>query len=215
MEFQIESKNKLKISITSEMTETLKRQPMSSKFNRSLCMDDKLMPKSRSFSSTRRTSIIETNNEGRTKKSSSLLKRISTKSARKSLELEDILKNQHHLELFLKFANLEHSIENVLFFQDVLNFKENNENDLDKLAEGIDAIMDQYFKPDAIYEINTSRKFVIKMEEKRIERDFTNQFFDEVLNDVIQTNLSDTFQRFKFSELYLLINKKKRSSIFE
>ena len=168
MEFQIESKNKLKISITSEMTETLKRQPMSSKFNRSLCMDDKLIPKSRSFSATRRTSIIETNNEGRTKKSSSLLKRISTKS-RKSLELEDILKNQHHLELFLKFANLEHSIENVLFFQDVMNFKENNENDLEKLEEGIDAIMDQYFKPDAIYEINTSRKFVIKMKKKELK----------------------------------------------
>ena len=105
------------------------------------------------------------------------------------------------MKYFKLFATKEYSVENIVFFEEVQMYKELNE---EKRIERGKSIMENFFQFDSVNEINTSRKYVIEMKNKikEGEENFSKDFFDSVLLDVIQTNLSDTFQRFKFSELF-------------
>eukprot|EP01080_Neovahlkampfia_damariscottae_P002737 gene2737-4146_t len=130
-----------------------------------------------------------------------------------TVELEDVLVDKNYLKYFKLFATKEFSVENIVFYEEVIEFR--GIEDKKKRLERINEMMETFFTSDSIYEINTSRKIISGLKEGMDNENVSSDFFDRVLCDVTQTNLSDTFQRFRFSELYKeMKNEKKKKKYF-
>ena len=134
------------------------------------------------------------------------------KTKSKELGINDILQNPTRLKFFKLFAAKECSVENIIFFEEVQNFKLLDDK---KREERVIQMMEIFFESDSIHEINVSRIFLIALKERLEKKDFGDDFFDFVLSEVIQTNLLDTFRRFKISVLFQEMKQnEKRSSYF-
>ena len=116
------------------------------------------------------------------------------------------------MKYFKIYASREYSVENVIFFEEVSIFKTLNENKKEIRAKEMGKI---FFEPDSIHEINTSKSLISIVLQDIQDGKICEYLFDIVLRDVIQNNLSDTFQRFVISDLYVEMKKKtKKKNIF-
>ena len=161
----------------------------------------------------KRTSFINVSFGSNLTKSNSFLSRKPTKVVEKQIELMDVLEKKSFLKFFKLFATKEYSVENVVFYEEVQTYKKITDEKKKKIR--IDQMMSTFFDSDSMHEINTSKKLITSLKEEIEKNNFSDDFFDSILTDVIQTNLSDTFQRFKNSELFKeMKDQKKRKKYF-
>jgi hypothetical protein len=118
-------------------------------------------------------------------------------------EQESFISNPLDREYFKAFLRIECSVENILFYEDVEHFK-SLENDA-KLSKSIE-IHGSYFKPNSNLELNISgllkKKFIDEYLESQSKGFISDSIFDDILNEVIDSVLIDTFKRFKRSFIY-------------
>jgi hypothetical protein len=117
-----------------------------------------------------------------------------------------ILRHSTKRRYLMLFCARELSVENILFWEEVnLKYKElKSPEERRKLAE---KMIDNYFDPNSIYGININNKLrnsVIK----RLEGPPDIDIFDRVVKDLEIGVLTDTYTRFKSSELYAEMKKK-------
>ena len=129
----------------------------------------------------------------------------------KSINLNETLKDPNFLKFFKLFSASEFSSENVIFYEEVQKYK--IITDPNERVSRADQILKIFFTSDSIYEINTSRSFLITLKEE-MEENCSCELFDEILKDVMNTNLSDTFQRFRFSDLYIEMQQKQKKKSY-
>eukprot|EP01080_Neovahlkampfia_damariscottae_P002736 gene2736-4145_t len=127
------------------------------------------------------------------------------------LKLSEVLNDKNNLKYFKLFATSEYSVENVLFYEEIQNYKKLKE---DKRNDRAAKLMDFFFQEDSIYEINISKKFITEIEENISKGNCSVDLFDKALIDVVNSNLSDTYQRFKFSEVYQEMIQKTKKKYF-
>eukprot|EP01080_Neovahlkampfia_damariscottae_P002739 gene2739-4148_t len=127
------------------------------------------------------------------------------------LDLSDVMKDKKSMKYLKLFATRELSVENVLFYEEVQKYRLMNDEQRAIRAEQIHQI---FFSSDSVYEINTARKFLICLEERRRNGNSSSELFDSVLRDVVNSNLMDTFQRFKLSELFVDMQQKNKKKSY-
>eukprot|EP01080_Neovahlkampfia_damariscottae_P002738 gene2738-4147_t len=127
------------------------------------------------------------------------------------VDLAKVLTDPTSMKFFKLFATQEHSVENLIFYEEVQKYRVLND---EKRASRAEQIMKIFFASDSIYEISASRKHLIELQKKRENGDSSCDLFDPVLREVVNMNLSDTFQRYKLSELFVEMQQNKKKSYF-
>eukprot|EP01080_Neovahlkampfia_damariscottae_P011202 gene11202-4022_t len=112
----------------------------------------------------------------------------------KTIDLKNILDNSLYFEYFKLFATKEYCVENVLFYEEVKEYKKLNETQ--RKIRSLE-MMDQFFDEDSINEINCSRNHKVKLFEEF--KKYNDDLFDEVLHEVMSSSFTDMFDRFKRS----------------
>eukprot|EP01080_Neovahlkampfia_damariscottae_P012194 gene12194-5781_t len=131
------------------------------------------------------------------------MKRICNKQSK--IEQNDIdvtLQNPGFLQAFITFSEKEYSPENILFRLDHQEYKKSSLNARNEIV----ATMDQkYLHSTSPYEINIDgrslSRFKVKLERCRKDGKYYDDLFDEIERSV-NTNLSDTYGRFIYSDEY-------------
>ena len=126
------------------------------------------------------------------------------------MDLSTILETPKFLKYFKLYATHEFSVENVIFWEEVQNYKKLKEKERN---ENADKIIDAFMKDDSIYEINTTQKLIKQMEEEK-KKECHEEIFDPIVKDVKNTNMMDTYQRFLSSALYKEMMEKKRKKTY-
>jgi hypothetical protein len=104
-------------------------------------------------------------------------------------------KNVLYYKDFKSFLEKEHSVEYLLFYNDVNTYKNMSER-----SDFAAVIFEKYFTNDSKYEINTTNdeKEIIKSNLSSNKDDI----FDHILNDVVGTSLKESMDRFKSNKKY-------------
>eukprot|EP01080_Neovahlkampfia_damariscottae_P006851 gene6851-11012_t len=104
------------------------------------------------------------------------------------------------LDIFLKFATLEWSSENIYFVLDVMEYKKLK--DLKAKRHNAFQIKENYFIPNVSpLQVNVTGKNLKPCLKMMDENDFTNELFDAVQEEV-EVNICDTISRFIISDEY-------------
>lgn len=124
--------------------------------------------------------------------------------------LRAVLDNRRKRKFFKLFAAKEHSVENVLFYEKVHEFKETR-----KLEERITLaknILKTFVDEDSLLAINISvmvGKGIHNELEKQIKvGKCESTLFDECLSELISGVMNDTFDRFRESALFVQMKKR-------
>lgn len=131
-------------------------------------------------------------------------------------QMSSVLNNPQQRRYFKAFTSAEHSVENVLFWEQVtLHFKRiQSENRLEKAR----AIIETFFDPQALMGINTNKALLdsVVHELDQCVHDglpVPIDLFDRVLHDVVSSVLTDSFSRFILSPLMQkALNSSKEST---
>jgi hypothetical protein len=110
--------------------------------------------------------------------------------------LKQILEKENEKKIFLRFLKYEHCSENILFYDDLNNYKKKSKED----KEAIQKIYIKYLQQDAEYEINISQKIRIDFE-TNFEKEIFAKIFDKIEIEVLIL-LEDSFRRFKESNFW-------------
>jgi hypothetical protein len=123
------------------------------------------------------------------------------------LSMYEVLKDDSCRKFLKSFATREYSVENIIFYEEVKKFQKMNQEERKKTSK---LMVDFFFDPDSIYEINTTKKMKddveLNVEESPVE------LFDEILKDIVMNTISNTYDRFIFSDLYKEMVEPKKSS---
>jgi hypothetical protein len=109
--------------------------------------------------------------------------------------LEDLLANKATETLFIDFCQKEFSLENVLCYKDVQEFKKTKHDPL--------GIYYKYLNGGAsVMEVNVQRKYCVEIFQKLKSGEVTDNIFDDIEKE-LRTNLYDNYGRFKNSTKYV------------
>jgi hypothetical protein len=123
------------------------------------------------------------------------------------INLGAVLENEHFLGFFKLFATKEYCVENVLFYEEVQEYKHLNSLERQLRAK---EMMDQFFDEDSINEINCSRNEKIRLFQEY--KDFKEDLFDGTLAELMIT-FYDMFERFQKSEYFgQMLNTKEKNN---
>jgi hypothetical protein len=144
-------------------------------------------------------------------KTSIIYKTNESEEKRKSVKkVEQVLQSDLGRFYFKAYATSEFSVENILFYEEVMNFKNMKNSKTFEISKQIEkaATMIQIFlTKDSIMEVNTNDTIVEAILGKLQEfKNDTNEqgidsLFDELLKDIVSV-LEDTFSRFIFSHYH-------------
>lgn len=149
-------------------------------------------------------------------------KRLASKSDSEKNQMDEknaffiLLNDPTGKELFVDFAKMEWSVENIMILDDIHKYKSlfktkktpraslssNAIGDLEKAKQIAQSIYDTYLNTgNATFEVNIDRGTCLEVL-KDIQNDaITDHLFDQV-EDVVMVNLIDTYLRFKASSAY-------------
>ena len=158
--------------------------------------------------------VVATNNEMKTENlriSSKFVKKDSKYEISEDSEIEQTLADEVGRFYLKSYATNEYSVENILIYEEVVNFKLmplqkdfKIQNQIDKAQE----IFQNFLTPHSIMELNIrnepSMKYKKKIDsiDKEDEKQDLTKLFDELMKEVRIGILSDTFFRFKKSRYY-------------
>jgi hypothetical protein len=108
--------------------------------------------------------------------------------------LNETLSNHRYRKYFKLFCSSLYCIENILFFEEYLNFKEKKDW---KIAG---QILDVFFTQGLMFEINTKGSLVTEARLKVVHYDETA--FDDIVNELKMELLCHLFRDFQESNLY-------------
>ena len=125
-------------------------------------------------------------------------------------EIEKILSDEIGRYYFKAHATNEYSVENILLYEEISNFKgmtlQNDfkiENQIEKAKE----IYEMFLTPDSIMELNVTqsltKEYKNRINELHLKFDDLNDLFDDLMEEIKFGVIVDTFRRFKKSRLYL------------
>jgi hypothetical protein len=125
----------------------------------------------------------------------------------KDINLGVVLENEHFLGFFKLFATKEYCVENVLFFEEVQEYKHLESSERQLRAK---EMLDQFFDEDSINEINCSRNEKVRLFQEY--KDFKEDLFDATLSEMMIT-FYDMFERFQKSEYFdQMLNTKEKNN---
>lgn len=107
-----------------------------------------------------------------------------------------ILSNSDLHDSFKDFAKSEWSVENVLLFDDIINFEKS------KSLDDANKIIANYLEKGAPLEVNVTRKEADEVIQKVKDGEINSDLFSTIKQTTI-LNLGDTYARFIFSDEYL------------
>jgi hypothetical protein len=113
----------------------------------------------------------------------------------------NLFKNPEVEAILIKFAQAEYSVENVLAYRDILEYKK--QTNLTKSREHADKVYNTYLRGgDSIMELNIPLRVGIEVKQRLASGLLTEELFDGV-EKCIATNLSDTISRLTFYPAYM------------
>lgn len=137
----------------------------------------------------------------------------------KKFGLMDVLNDSFKRKYFKIYCAKEFSMENILFWEIVMKFKETKE--LKKRYLLADEIFNSFLNDDSALNINTSKilinKTMVNYQKQKNKGICEPDLFDEIRKDVQFGVMKDTFFRFERTPLYkeMLVAKPKTSTLFE
>lgn len=140
-----------------------------------------------------------------------------------NMKLLDVLENEKYRQYFKMFCMNQFCIENIIFYEEVLKYKNIPEH-RKLLGENI---INTFFIKDSLYEINTTEKLMQDTRE-RVKKNEKNAF-DEILTEIQTDILLNVFKEFKNSASFItmlmsdvhqlnpvpMMTKEKRKPSFE
>jgi hypothetical protein len=142
-------------------------------------------------------------------------KKKSSKSSEKSikeekvekLKMSEVLQNPKLRKFFKTFCAREYAVENVIFYEEVMEFQKLN---LNKRIERCQNILKLFVVPgdDCVYQINSTGKLLKLLKERQEECPV--DLFDVILQDLINETMTNVYMRFLTSDIYQdMINSTK------
>lgn len=126
-----------------------------------------------------------------------------------SSEIDLIFSNNEVSNFFIKFAKNEWSIENPLLKIDIVKYK--IMNNLQQRKSITSDIIDKYLNSSAPMEVNIDQTRIQNLKDKIQKEEYNDHLFDEI-EETVNLNLLDTYQRFKRSKEYVDYLEKKESN---
>jgi hypothetical protein len=145
-----------------------------------------------------------------------LKKLTSTKSGKvEKMKMEQVLENPKCRKFLKAFCTREYAVENLIFYEEVKEFKELNLKERKERSENILKLF-IISTEDCIYQINTTKKLINKVLE-RVE-ECPEDLFDEMVEDLIvqtlctvYTGISKSFDFYrKRHKIFLIFPKKSK-----
>lgn len=138
-----------------------------------------------------------------------LIKILIKKNQKRKDSFEEVIKDKEVESMFIEFGQSEFSIENILCFKDIQEYKKSKTNPVElylKYVNGNNSVM----------ELNTSITIKKAIFNKIKNNQIDETLFDPVLKD-LHTNLSDTYSRFIFYPKYVqyIENKNNEKELIE
>lgn len=156
--------------------------------------------------------LIEKNKEFIEKEKPLGRKRYSlfTFSKRKVEQNEEItlnlmLKVDYYRKYFKIHLANEFAVENLLFYEEVQNYKLLNEEDR---KERCIKIIDVFLTKDSNHEINTLHKFIAEVKKKKDSGDI--DLFKKIEDEIIQNCFVDAFIRMQSTDIWVQMTSKKK-----
>jgi hypothetical protein len=115
------------------------------------------------------------------------------------LKMSEVLGNPKLRKFFKTFCAREYAVENVIFYEEVMQFQKLN---LDKRVDRAQKILKLFVVPsdDCVYQINSSSKLLQLLKEKLEE--CPTDLFDVILQDLINETISNVYMRYLTSDIY-------------
>ena len=117
-----------------------------------------------------------------------------------------VLSNEIGRFYFRNFSKIEHSIENLLFYEEVLLFK--NLKEKKELKENAIEIYNYFLSENSLFQINVTLKLSneidkkIKIQEEDSDDCIQIDVFDEIISDLLVNVIDDVFKRFEKSDYF-------------
>jgi hypothetical protein len=122
---------------------------------------------------------------------------------------EELLKNARFLEVFKKYCKQELALENMLFYEEVLNFKKESGEKQKELAK---QICRSFLNNTSIMELNVNLQHRQQAVQKVHSDAFDSEVFDTLLTE-IKLLMTDTFSRFKHTHAFKEFDKKETAVV--
>lgn len=119
-----------------------------------------------------------------------------------NFQLDDILKNEKYKKYFKTHMVKEYDSENLLFYEEVMSYKNLSKEARIKFAK---VIYDMFLTEGSIYELNCGKK-LRKNLESNLESG-KDDIFDELLGEITKNSLLPSFERFLKSDLIIEMQK--------
>lgn len=111
-----------------------------------------------------------------------------------------LLNNETAKTYFIEYSKSEFSLENASSYYDIKSYQE--ELDFSRREKMAIDMFNLYFNGNnSELEVNIPNKFIDTLIENIKKKDFNNQLFDDILDQVL-VNISDTYNRFIISDMY-------------
>lgn len=121
--------------------------------------------------------------------------------------LTDVLLNPETESLFYKFCESEYSLENIVAYRDIQLFKKNP-----KAIAPMELYKKYFSGADALLEVNTSKTNCQEVLKSIQSEDYNQDLFNSVEKDIIG-NLTDTYARFIYSQLWIDYENSKKETL--
>jgi hypothetical protein len=135
---------------------------------------------------------------------------ISTKNTKindSRILFEDVISDDDLLKYFKVHCAKEYNLENILFIEDVNIFKKESDKNSKLLL--FKKIFENYIFTNSINEINISQKQRTDITNKYEQNICTNNIFDNIIFELINSSLMDSFSRFTQTTIFNDMKKKK------
>lgn len=130
------------------------------------------------------------------------------------LTLDEILHDKPKRSYFKMFCVNEHSVENILFVEQVEQFK--SESNTSKRAHVAAQMVNNFLLESSFMEINVNMALKKRIANHLLEKGPVDALFDDAILELKVTVLSDSFTRFKSSKLFeAALSSAKRKSWLE
>eukprot|EP01080_Neovahlkampfia_damariscottae_P001881 gene1881-1022_t len=123
-----------------------------------------------------------------------------------------VLLNSNYLRFFKLFCTKQHCVENIIFFEEILNYKKLSTKERQKRSQQIFGV---FFNEDSIYELKIEKKMLKLIKNGLNESSI--ELFDEYLTYLTDNIIIDIYKRFKLSNSYqsmIEFGKKKKNILF-
>ncbi len=112
-----------------------------------------------------------------------------------SISLDTILDVEQNRKLFKRFTMKEHSLENVLFVEQVMEYKKLQQEEERQVKAK--QILNSFFGTNSLFQININEEVTKHIQESIDSCSPKPDLFDDVLTELKSTVLADSFMRFK------------------